>query len=325
MRTQVHPGRGARVGEGTRHGAQQEARWSEARRAGPRNVCRLILGIELLGLGIAARSDAVVVPPDQAVAGKSYSEWTVAFEQWGLAMAWDARHPWRDQTGANAFRGQSGPVWFLGGGVATRRIVVPDDKWLYVSMGGVGCSTLEDDPFHGENEDELRACVERFHFQELVCEIDGVPVPELESYQVTTPMFPIELPSSNVAGVTGGGSGQSVAAGVAVILEPLSPGGHTIYLHSTIAEDPAASLQQLTYEITVVSRPTLAVRPMPGTGRLEISWSETPGFALYQADTCDPSATWARASVDSSKVENGVRVVSANSGPVQRYYRLEFH
>lgn len=68
-----------------------------------------------------------------------------------------------------------------------------------------------------------------------------MPVSDLESYQVTTPIFPIELPPSNVAGVQGGGSGQSVAMVVAVILQPLSPGAHTIYLHSIYAEDPAAT------------------------------------------------------------------------------------
>jgi hypothetical protein len=59
-----------------------------------------------------------------------------------LAIAWDTRHPWRDKTGANAFRGQSGPLWFLGGGVATRQVVVPDDRWLYVSIAGVGSRVL---------------------------------------------------------------------------------------------------------------------------------------------------------------------------------------
>lgn len=184
----------------------------------------LVLVAGLLGSGTAALANPVIVPPDQAVAGKSYAEWTVSFEQWGLAIPWDAHHPWRDKTGANAFRGQSGPLWFLGGGVATRQVVVPNDRWLYVSIGGMGCSTLEPDPFHGENAEGLRACVERFHIQELACEVDGEPVPDLERHQVITPMFPIELPPLNVAGVQGGGSGQSVATGVAIILGPLPPG-----------------------------------------------------------------------------------------------------
>ena len=306
MKTQIHPCHPVR-------GFIREGAWW------------LVLVAGLLGRGTAASANAAIVPPDQIVAGKSYGEWTAAFGQWGLSIPWDAHHPWRDTTGSNAFEGQSGPVWFLGGGVATRKIVVPDDKWLYVSMGGVGCSTLEPDPFHGENEEELRVCAESFHIQELVCEVDGEPVPDLERYQVITPMFPIELPALNVAGVQGGGSGQSVAAGVAVILEPLSPGSHTIYLHSTIAEDPAASLQQLTYEITVVSRPTLAIRPLPGTDRVELSWPETAGYSLYQAGSCDPSASWAAAAVDSSKSENGLRIVTATPGPAQRFYRLEFH
>jgi hypothetical protein len=244
------------------------------------------------------------------------------------SLGW-CHHPLQDRTGADALRNQSGPVWFLGAGpvsspTAVRRIVVPDDRILYVAIGNVECSTLESPPFYGGNEAELGACAEGFHLQELVCEIDGSPVPDLEAFQATSPMFSFSLPAQNKLGIAGGGSGQSIAAGVAVILEPLPLGSHTIYLHSTYAEDPEHSLSEMTYQITVEARPTISIRVLPGTNRLELSWTDKAGYSLEQADRCGPTAAWAAATVDTSTLQNGVRVTILTLAPTQRYFRLSY-
>lgn len=298
-----------------------------------------ILGTSLLLLGaeprLCAGHDAVgqpafrVVPPGESLGGKTYSEWLAGWWQWALAIPWDGHHPLQDRTGADALRNQAGPVWFLGAGpnsspAATRRIIIPEGQPLYVAIGNVECSTLERDPFHGADEAELRACADGHQIQETVCEVDGTPVADLEGFQVTSPVYSFVLPARNMLGIGGGGAGQSVASGVGVLLAQLAPGSHRIYLHSTYAEDPAHSLSQMSYEVTVVVRPTLSVRPLPGTGRVEISWPETAGFALRQADAMDSPPTWSAAPVDSSTVKDGVRSVTLATGPTQRYFRLEF-
>lgn len=305
----------------------------------PAAALPLLLGAGLLVVGSGLRTHAGhhatgqppvgVVPPDGQYDGRTYSEWMARWWQWALAIPWDGHHPLQDRTGSDARRGQSGPVWFLGAGPVsgpsiTREILVPEGQRLYVAVGNVECSTLEPEPFHGDNEAALRACAEGFHLQDLVCEVDGQPVSELESYQVTSRVFSIDLPARNLLGVAGGGIGQSVASGVGLILDPLPPGLHAIYVHSAYAEDPAGSLSEMTYQITVVARPALSIRPLPGTGRMEVAWHETPGYSLYQADSCDPSVSWTAAPVESSTVDNGVRTVTAAPGPAQRYYRLEF-
>src|SRR5262245_54885282 len=72
---------------------------------------------------------AAVVPPDELTVGKTSGEWMAACFQWLMQSPFDSSHPLRDQTGAYASRGQSGPVWFLGGvsndsGIATRLITI---------------------------------------------------------------------------------------------------------------------------------------------------------------------------------------------------------
>ena len=291
---------------------------------------QLVAVTGLSGLAILSPVSASVLPPEGLVANKTYSEWLAASWKWALETPWDGHHPLQDNTGADALRNQSGPVWFLGAGpssspTAKRRIVIPDSQMLYVAIGDVESSTLEDCPFCGSNEAELRASVEQFHLQELACMIDGSPVTNLEAFQVTSPMYSFTLPAQNILGIPGGGSGQSVAAGIGVIVEPFTPGLHTIYLHSTYAEDPAHSLSQMTYEITVVARPTLSIRALPGTNQLEISWPDTQGFSLEQADDCRPSAVWVPAEVDSSSLDNGIRLATVTLESDQRYFRLHFN
>lgn len=276
----------------------------------------------------------VIVPPGEQFGGKTYAEWQVGWWQWALGIPWDGHHPVQDRTGADAWRGQAGPVWYLvpGSPSATRQrqVVVPVGQALYIAVGTVECSTIEDPPFHGDDEASLRECTESWHIQELVFEIKDSAttnrLTDLEAYQVTTPMFPIDLPPRNMVGVLDGGSGHSVAAGVGVLVQLYRPGSYTIYLHSNYAEDPAAGLAEMTYKITVVPQPELSIRALSGTGQLEISWPEaaSPYWALKQSETLDPDASWTPAAVDSSKVENEARVVAASASPTERFFRLEF-
>ena len=267
------------------------------------NFCSLA-STALLAAALLSPAHAAVVPVDQLAAGKSYGQWLALRSKWALEIPWDGHHPYQDRTGADVLRNQSGPVLYLYGSSnpTTRTIAVPDDRMLFVEILGNNCSTVEAPPFYGRDEAELRACVESFREADLFLEIDGVTVPNLESYHVVSPLFDFVLPANNIDGVPGGGPGQGVAAAVGVILEPLSPGSHTIRFYGRYPDFNYTA--NVTYQIAVYARPAITIRPVPSTNLLELSWPSTSGFLLQQADSLSAAATWT--SVSGSATTNGV-------------------
>ena len=267
---------------------------------------------------------AAVVPPDQLFAGKTYSQWTAAFNQWELEVPWDGHHPLQDRTGAYALRNQSGPVWFLSlvttSNLVTRNIRVPDDKALFVCIDRVECSTVESPPFYGGDEAELRACVESFRPAPPFCEIDGVPVPDLESFRFTSPLFDFNLPEPNAAGVPGGGPGQGVGRGTSVIVHALSLGSHIIHFRGGYPDYNVS--WNVTYQITVFARPAITIRPLPGTNLMELSWPSTTGFSLQEAEDLSAIAIWSAASAVSTSLTNGIQTVTVTNAPTRRFFRL---
>ena len=90
--------------------------------------------------------------------------------------------------------------------------------------------------FHGENEAELRACALGFTITDLQAEIDGRPVKNLERYIHASPLFDLTMPEDNILEVPAGSTGQSVSNGAHLMLNPLSPGTHTVHLHAYVPE-----------------------------------------------------------------------------------------
>jgi hypothetical protein len=179
-----------------------------------------------------------VIPPNAKVHGKSYSEWSAAWWQWALALPAD-RNPFFDEGFSfNGANGQSGHVWFLAGvinesGVVERTLIVPQGTMLFFPVINTECSTLEvGTPFFGSNEQELRDGALGFELGNLVADIDGVPVANLERYMVASPLYSFTVPEDNVLGVPAG-SGLSVANGVYLMLSPLPLGPHTIHFGGT--------------------------------------------------------------------------------------------
>jgi hypothetical protein len=106
---------------------------------------------------------------------------------------------------------------------------------LFLDVLSAECSTVEEDPFHGGNEEELRACAEGFTVTDLQASIDGTEVKNLDRYIHTSPLFEFTLPEDNIL-YTQVLSGQSVSHGAHLILAPLSPGKHAAHLHASIPE-----------------------------------------------------------------------------------------
>ena len=200
-----------------------------------------------------------VIPPNAKAFGMTYGEWSAKWWQWAFSLPVD-QNPFFDEGGtcSNGANGQPepGPVWFLTGvinvsGTAVRDCIVPAGKALFFPLINVECSTLEADPFHGNNEAELRACATRFHFGDVFGEIDGVAVQNLNRYLKQSPLFTFTVPPNNVLGVAAG-TGQSVSNGYYLMLAPLAVGEHVIHFGGTFTD--FAFALDITYNLSVAPR-----------------------------------------------------------------------
>ncbi|HEY3186915.1 MAG TPA: hypothetical protein VGJ70_05550, partial [Solirubrobacteraceae bacterium] len=174
-----------------------------------------------------AAADVTVVPPGQAVAGRSYAEWQVAW--WQALFARPA--------GASPCPSRSaGAMTFLYGGVSgkpeTHTCSIPADQPLYIPGIGLECSTLEKAPFHGSTAAQLKACARRLWGGQKVgmtATMDGQAVANLLRYTIATDAFAIRLPKKNILS-SRKRSGRSAAKGVGLIFTGLSAGKHTLHV-----------------------------------------------------------------------------------------------
>jgi hypothetical protein len=119
---------------------------------------------------------------------------------------------------------------------------------LYVPVITAECSTVETGIWYGGNPDELRTCALKFSVKNPKASVDGIAIGNIADYSALSAAYNFTLPEDNVFKTTTL-SGQSVAYNLAFILNPLSPGKHTIHVYG---EAPAMPLTfDFTYNITV--------------------------------------------------------------------------
>jgi hypothetical protein len=136
--------------------------------------------------------------------------------------------------------GSGGPAsgcWDLGGTVAplapsgVESCTVKAGTKIFVAASTFECSTFHGDtPGFEATEAELRTCARQNDVQVApTVTVDGnfVPVTEVE-----TRLLNIVLPADNIFAQPPGTQGLSVAHGWVALLHPLTPGMHTIVIHS---------------------------------------------------------------------------------------------
>jgi hypothetical protein len=103
---------------------------------------------------------------------------------------------------------------------------------MFVAAWSSECSTLEDDPFFGGDEAELRACAKAVNDEvtTVTARLDDKP---LVLTRVTSPLQRLNLPADNIFGAAPGHGAASapylsVADGWTALIHPLPPGVHTI-------------------------------------------------------------------------------------------------
>jgi hypothetical protein len=196
-----------------------------------------------------------VLPPHAEFDGLTYSEWEA--EWWKAALALPVTKKGYHPLFTGGVFGEHKGILFLTGvgGGATVNITIPAETALFFPIVNAECSEIEGDPFHGDDEEEMRECANAFidSATGLAATIDGKAVKNLGAYRVESPLFEFgPLPKRNAFGLPAGATSLSVDAGYYLLLDPLSVGTHTIHFEGTI-EDLDFTVDT-TYVITVVPK-----------------------------------------------------------------------
>jgi hypothetical protein len=114
-----------------------------------RIVLVLIAALATIGLlAPPAFANVTILQPTQSFAGKTYSEWSIAWWRWAFSLSGN-NNPLVDASGASCGVNQRGAVWFLAGvgNEETNPVCsLPEDKAVLVPVINGECSTLEQVP-----------------------------------------------------------------------------------------------------------------------------------------------------------------------------------
>jgi len=193
-----------------------------------------------------------VIEPDTVVFGRTFSEWSAAWEQWAYSIE-VAHHPLFDNGDCSV--GQSGPVWFLGGKFCAngascsytnviRNCNVPYGKVLYFPVMNGEDSALEEDVAENPHNELAQQITAMRAYEDagmspsrVYCWIDGAPIPNLQnSFRVQSTAFGFTIPNDNYLKAVYGNSNfpagtyfPAVDDGWYVMLGQLPPGHHIVH------------------------------------------------------------------------------------------------
>lgn len=210
--------------------------------------------------------------PGSTVAGKTLSEWSMAWWQWTLSIPIE-RNPAVDPNGPFCEENQDGPVFFLPGtgeeGTYCPSCTVPCGKYIFLQL-------INGRAFNDIGE--IRGCDEWLGILDgwfspgvfipiLELEIDGCSIPGLTDQRQIADCFDVSVPECNLLGnqardfICDDGNPICqgfVSDGFWVMLDPLPPGRHIIHSVGGLIEpgapEPAFQLD-FTFEITVEECP----------------------------------------------------------------------
>jgi len=202
----------------------------------------------------AGTRGGIALPPGAAPYGLTLGEWAAEWWKWVLTAPVQV-NPVLDTTGAHCDVGQRGQVWFLAGSFGSdpvvRRCTVPVGRSLFfpvMNMAWIGFPT--DPPMTVDEMLAIVAPVEQA--TGLAVLVDGVPVPDLSRYLVTSPVFSAVAPADNIADLPAGSLfSPCLSEGFYVMLSPLAPGRHTVAIRARL--DAIDLTQDVTYNLDIVA------------------------------------------------------------------------
>ncbi len=149
----------------------------------------LVFCIAALTSSFATANPDAVLPPGASVNTKTPEQLSVEWWQWAISTD-DEINPVRDLTGANCAVGQSGSVWFLAGGFGSSKIrrtcTVPAGKSLFFPVINMVYMPAKGYKLLTCEEAKTAAALNNKTAIDLFAELDGVPMPDVRRYRVTT-------------------------------------------------------------------------------------------------------------------------------------------
>lgn len=239
-------------------------------------IIAVILGLAVLTVPSVMANDnqePKVITPDSVAFGRTYSEWSAAWQQWSFSIPVTS-HPLFDNGDCSV--GQSGPVWFLGGrycqpdvncsAPVTRSCSVPAGKALFFPVVNVP-DTVPEEPAFGCGDSlpplvagtiaEMRQCVAPYidGSTKLEADVDGKPIHNLKrDFRVRSVVFEVTWPADNLLTALGEGPFPAgtyspvVDDGIYILLPPLPVGNHTLHFRGTF---PNGFTENITYNLVV--------------------------------------------------------------------------
>jgi hypothetical protein len=218
-----------------------------ARRVGPMLALVVVTGFP----GKADAAEVKPFPPEEKAYGLTLAEWSAAWWQWAASIP-KSSNPNEDRTGRYSAVGQRAPVWFLphspeAGGTTTRSFLIPSGQALLFAISTTGHFF-----FNVQTPEETIRAEALDPVETMEASVDGVPLTDLSTYHVTSPLFTALLPSGNVWGAPVPANSalraRSMADGHWILLPPLDVGKHVIKVRVTATDGWSADL---TYNLTI--------------------------------------------------------------------------
>ena len=238
-----------------------------------RTQCSALYRVFTLMLGLAGASVVVSVQANQVqnssdkhhaysrdsvIYGRSYSEWSSAWQQWANSIP-ASEHPLFDN--ADCSKGQSGPVWFLGGKFcstedascpsepAVRSCSVPQEKALFFPIVNVSCLDVEAKnglcgdagPFITQMRDFIGGIIDPVTDLQVFLNGKRIKGDLKKNFRVQSVVYPVLLPDGNLLQAIGetviaSGSYLGVDDGIYIMLPPLPTGTHILNFKGTFPQ-----------------------------------------------------------------------------------------
>lgn len=181
--------------------------------------------------------------------GIIYSEWTARWWRWLLEQPSDV-NPVYDQSGSRCSQNQIySSVWFLAGTMGSkvlRKCVIPGSKSLLFPIINYAYAAEDDTKTESELTEIVRQEIDKI--AEMQISLDGIKIPDLETFRVRTPVFEVFLPKNNIFN-NEAGLNRVVSDGYWFFCD-LKPGHHVL---SSFGSCLAGTINiDVFYELTII-------------------------------------------------------------------------
>jgi len=195
--------------------------------------------------------NAIVYSIDDKPFGSPYGMWAAKWQKW-MAEIPTPVNPTIDTTGKNCGEGQTGPVWFLTGttgGSAERSCTIPAGKAIIFPVMGSECSYADTPSVKSERDLAICAQADDNIATNLQATIDGHSIEQLDKYRVTSPLFNLTFPTTNIFSAPPGPT-QGIVDGFWVFLHPLTLGKHELHFSGLTPGNPTTGTANFAVDVT---------------------------------------------------------------------------